>query len=214
MVLGFPCRTQSSHDDFKMTLCTCVLGIESWSIFLNYGYPVTLWFFLVEDLSRKRSFSVFSLFVLNLSQCCFLLARLLQYPLFFSVTSYLRRKPVMFIPSFTYLIVSSPCFPFVPLQGVFLQQPYLCRFHLILILLMGFIWLFLSLSVFITWFFKFLLLDLLMISGFPCRTESFHDNFKMTLCKPVLGSESWSLFLNYGHPVIFWWFVEHLSHNR
>ena len=52
-----------------------------------------------------------------------------------------------------------------------------------------------------------------MISGFPCRTESFHDDFKMTLCKSVLGNEPWSLFLNYGHPVIFWWFVEHLSRN-
>ena len=123
-------------------------------------------------------------------------------PLFFSITSYLRRKPAMIVPSFRYLIVSSHCFLFVPLQAVFLQHFYLCHFHLSLVLLMGFSWCnFFCLNHFHN---CNVLLDLLMIF-FPCRTWSFHDDFKMTLCTCALGNESWSIFLNYGYPVSFWY---------
>ena len=130
-----------------------------------------LWEFLIVHLSSNRSFLVFSLFVLNLSQSVNFCWLGFAAPIFVSITFYLQRKPEMIIPCFWYLIM---CFvwllSFCSFEGRFFQQLYVCHFYLNLILLIGFVWcIFFAVKLFQNLIFL-LLLDLLMVLGFPCRT--------------------------------------------
>ena len=137
MISGFPCRTESFHDYFKMTLCTCVLGNESWSRLLNYGYPVIFWYFFVEQLTRNRSFSVFLLFVLNLSHAviCWLgyAVPIFLFNHFLSTT-----ETCGDYPEFQILDCFVSLLSFCSSTGCFPSTFYLCHFHFNLFLLMGF----------------------------------------------------------------------------